>query len=154
MTDGPDWVARIVAFTAIGLTVLQYVTARRDGVWRRRAGNSSALHDYLDDLGATLAAADTPRGAANLWTGSVDVTMRNLLDEVASVPDRRLSRRVHELHRCLVSIRGMSTPTNADLLGAGVTLTDEQQRLLNQARGAAKAAGKRIAEAVRKGGKQ
>ena len=79
--------------------------------------------------------------------------MNTLLLELASVADRRLERKVKELHRCLVGIRGMSTPTNADLLGAGVTLNANQRRLLDQARAAAKAAVQRNTEAIRKGGK-
>ena len=153
MTGGPDWFARTLAIIAICLTVIQYLTGRWDGVWRRRASNSSGLREQLDDLVATLDAADTPRGAANLWTGTFDVAMNTLLLELASVADRRLERKVKELHRCLVGIRGMSTPTNADLLGAGVTLNANQRRLLDQARAAAKAAVQRNTEAIRKGGK-
>ena len=123
-------------------------------MWRRRASNSSALREVLSELLAVLATADTPRGAATLWTGSVDAAMGNLLEELAAVPDQWLQRHVTELHQCLVSIRGMASPTNDDLLGPGVNLTGDQRRLLSEARGAASAAVGRINLAIRKGGRQ
>lgn len=154
MTGGPDWFARTLALVALALTLSQTFIAWRRDVWRRRASNSTVLRDVLDELVGTLGAAGTPQGAANLWTGTVDVAMRNLREELPTVPDRKLTRRVNDLHDCLVSIRGMATPTNGDLLGPGVSLTDAQRRLLEKARQSASEAVARINAAVRRGGKQ
>ncbi|MBU4214768.1 MAG: hypothetical protein KJ792_08945 [Actinobacteria bacterium] len=154
MTGGPDWFARVLAVTAIAFSVLQFVITSRGDAWRRRAGNTADLRDVLAEVLATLATADTPRGAVNLWTASFDVTMKRLLEELAVVSDRKLTRLVRKLHRSLVSIRGMATPTQADLMGGGVVLSGEQRRWLEDARGSAKASVERVNLAIRKGGKQ
>lgn len=153
MTGEPDYIARVLAILALLFTAAQMIIAWRRDVWRRRATNSAALKDTLAEVQPVLTAADTPLGAANLWTGAIDLHMASMLEELAEVPDLQLGRQVRRLHKDLVRIRGMSTPTNTDLLGPGVTLNGEQRRLLEDARLAAAACAKRIGQSIRRGGR-
>lgn len=111
------------------------------------------LRQSLDELRTVLAAADTPPGAANLWTKSVDIQVATLVEQAADVPDRTLRGLVQSLHHDVVALRGMSTPTNDDLLSDGVALDAEQRRLLKSAATSLERARDRIRQSVRKGGR-
>lgn len=71
MSGEPDNLARVFAVLALLLSVAQIVLGARRDLWRRRAGNASGLRVTLEEIRRVLDAADTPRGAANLWTGAV-----------------------------------------------------------------------------------
>ncbi|WP_250442693.1 hypothetical protein [Actinotalea sp. C106] len=154
MTGEPDVLARAIAVAALALTVLQMVLASRRGLWTRRAANVGDLRRTLEELRSVLDSARDTRGAGNLWTQTMDAHMFSLREQVAEVPDRKLSRLARRLHDEVVAIRGMATPTNEDLLDRGVSLNVEQQRLLERARADVGASLTRVSVCIRMGGRQ
>lgn len=152
MTSEPDLVARGLAIAALALTLVQMYIGARRALWRRRAANVPELRRVLDEVRAVLDGATEQRGAGNLWTQAMAAHMAALLEQAAIVPDSRLVGLVRRVHDDVVAIRGMSTPSDDDLLDAGVALTDEQRRLLSRARTNLKAARARIAKCIRRGG--
>lgn len=154
MTQEPDNVARVIAIAAVLLSVTQMIIGSRRSLWRRRAANVGALRVTLEELRPVIDGASDARGAVNLWTQIMDARMEALLEQVAEVPDRRLNTLGHRIHGGLRSVRGMSTPSNDDMLNAGVNLNTEQKKILARASGDVAAALARISRCIRKGGRQ
>lgn len=153
MTSEPDNLARVIAVAALFLSAGQMLIASRRGVWRRRAANVPDLRVTLDELRVVLEGGSDARGAANLWTRAMDAHMVSLLEQVETVPDRRLALLARRIHDEVVAIRGMATPSDDDLMSNGVTLNSEQRQLLERACSDVRASRARIAKCIRKGGR-
>lgn len=153
MNTDLDYFTLAIAVLALGLSITQTILGSRGGVWRRRAANIEDLRPTLEEVRALLESADTPHGAANLWTQRVDAQMTSLRDQVAPVPDRRLRTLVQRIREDLVNIRGTATPSN-DVLNTGLTLSTEQRRALAHATENLDAALARVTKCISKGGRQ
>lgn len=155
MTAEPDIFARVLGGAAFLLSVWQAFAGWRTRLWIRRSSNLDGVQRVLDELKAGLdAATESARGAASLWTQSVDLLVQSLGEEVDVVPDRKLARLAGHIHDDVVALRGTATPSQEDLIANGVTLNAEQRKLLTRATAHCDGARARVRASIRKGGRR
>jgi hypothetical protein len=151
VTDS-DLIARGIAGAALLLTIAQMLLTSRRARWARRASTSAELRQTLKELDEVLENAAHPPGTSALWASTMPARLDAMVEEASEVGDRKLQAATIRVHHEIVTLRGLSTPAENDLLSNAVALTSTQETHLQSARSSLRKARRRVAEARRKGG--
>jgi hypothetical protein len=151
VTDS-DLIARGIAGAALLLTILQMWLTSRRARWTRRASTSAELRQTLKELDEVLENAAHPPGTSALWAPTTTARLGVMVEEASEVGDRILHAATTRVYDEIVTLRGLFTPTESDLLSNAVALTATQETHLKSARSSLHKARERVAKARRKGG--
>jgi hypothetical protein len=146
-----DLLARGLAIAALALTLFQMITSARRGRWARRYRTSVEMRPMIKSLQEVLDGAHDQTRVDGLWTTTTSASLASLVETARGVPDKRLLAAARSAQDEVMTLRGLSWPTESDQQSSTIALTAAQLAHLETARTSLARVRDIVDEARRKG---